>query len=178
MHDLMRKSVQISYFSPMENNAFLEVMETNSDSKLLEIVEKKRGDYQPAALLAAEYVLRKRNIKWIAPEADEVIEMTIEEIDNEVEARLKKGEHISDIRADFKSKGVDIDDLDGEKSRANSFASNFIMIRLIGLGIGAFLAIIAALKETGDQESLKFLFITLTIVVVILFLVFTLRKKK
>ena len=58
----------------METNAFAEVMETHSDKKLLEIVEKRRADYQPEAIAAAENVLRKRKIKWKEPEPDEVIE--------------------------------------------------------------------------------------------------------
>ena len=104
--------------------------------------------------------------------------MTVEEIRNDIEQRLAKGEHISDIRMDYKSKGVDIDDLDGEKAKVNGLLANPIRLRLIGFGIGALLAIFAALDKTGSKEELQFLFVTAAIIMVILFLFSVLKKKK
>ena len=43
-------------------NEFAAVMSKRSDSDLLEIVTKLRGDYQPEAVLAAEMEIQKRNL--------------------------------------------------------------------------------------------------------------------
>ncbi len=43
-------------------NEFAQVMSKRSDSDLLEIVTKLRGDYQPEAVLAAEMEIQKRNL--------------------------------------------------------------------------------------------------------------------
>jgi len=58
-----------------EKNNFGEVMKKRSFAELTEIVKKKRDDYQPEALAAAETELEKRKAageKWEAPEKEEI----------------------------------------------------------------------------------------------------------
>lgn len=95
----------------MQNNPFLETMQTHPDKKLKEIVESKRGDYQPEAIAAAEEILRKRKVKFTEaqPEPVEHVEMTYEEIAEDIRKRRVKGQSMSSIRAYYKDCGVDID---------------------------------------------------------------------
>jgi hypothetical protein len=127
----------------MENNPFFEVMNAHSDKKLKEIVEKKRADYQPEAVVAAEFVLRKRNVKFKEAPADEIIEMTVDEIREDIIRRRQQGENYREIRQDYKSKGIDIDTIDEVNifsSRSKSFLvklAAFLSIIVIGLAIYA-----------------------------------------
>lgn len=95
----------------MNTNPFLETMQAHPDKKLKEIVESKRGDYQPDAIAAAEEILRKRNVRFAAaePEETEHVEMTYEEIAADIRNRKAKGQAMSSIRAYYKECGVDID---------------------------------------------------------------------
>lgn len=51
----------------MQNNAFLEKMQSQSEAKLIEIVTTRRADYQPDAIAAAEFVLQQRNVSFDVP---------------------------------------------------------------------------------------------------------------
>lgn len=51
----------------MQNNPFLEKMQSQPEAKLREIVTTRRADYQPDAIAAAEYVLRERNVSFEVP---------------------------------------------------------------------------------------------------------------
>jgi hypothetical protein len=95
----------------MNNNPFLETMQAHPDKKLKEIVESKRGDYQPGAVAAAEEILRRRKVKFTEAQPEEVehVEMTYEEIADDIRKRKAKGQPVSSIRAYYKECGVDID---------------------------------------------------------------------
>ncbi|HET6989940.1 MAG TPA: hypothetical protein VFJ43_01395, partial [Bacteroidia bacterium] len=72
-------------------------------------------------VLAAEEVLRSRNISWIKSEMekDEVEVLTIEELREQIATRLSNGEKIEAIRDDLKRNGVDVmeyAELDQEKA--------------------------------------------------------------
>lgn len=106
-------------------NPFYEVMQKHPDSKLLEIVEKKRNDYQPEALAAAEQVLTERNISWTIPEVKQAKETDVKKIRSEIQQRIESGQNINMIKESLKEKGVnpldfaEMDQNEAEKSDPN-----------------------------------------------------------
>lgn len=103
-------------------NPFYDVMQNHPDSKLLDIVEKKRKDYQPEALAAAEQVLTERNITWTIPEVKQTKETDVKKIRSEIQQRIESGQNINMIKESLKVKGVnpldfaEIDQQEAEKS--------------------------------------------------------------
>lgn len=164
----------------MQNNPFFEVMDNHPDQKLKEIVELKRGDYQPEALEAAEFVLRKRKVKFKEQEPDEVIEMTVEEIREDIIRRRQQGETLREIRIDYRSKGVDIDDLEDEhKEDVEKLykAWNFRKTKFGFYLIGMTAALIVSLNNKGNKDLLN-LVIGILAVAGVTWLYFLLRKPK
>lgn len=132
------------------NNAFLEVMESHPDRKLKEIVESKRGDYQPEAIEAAEFVLRKRNVRYKEAEPDEIVEMTYDEIREDIEKRTAKGESMSSIRKYYKEAGVDIDSAEVKgDSDLSAQPWSFRKVRGVFFLVGAGAAILANISNHG-----------------------------
>jgi hypothetical protein len=120
--------VFLSYIYFMYENPYFKKMNANSDAKLLEIVEGFRDKYNPEAIAAAEEVLCSRNVSFLKPEieTDEVEVLTIEELRGQIANRLAKGENIQVIRADLKTKGVDIFEYaDQDQEKAAEEDSNF-----------------------------------------------------
>lgn len=140
----------------MKDNPFLETMQTHPDHKLKEIVEKKRSDFQADAILAAEYVLRNRKVKFKESEPDEIVEMTYDEIREDIIARQKKGQSISSIRAYYKECGVDIDskEITGDENSA-SRPWSYRKVRGVFFLVGVGGAIVVNLAKSGDKTLLN-----------------------
>lgn len=165
----------------MDRNSFIETMHSQSSEKLKEIVEKKRGDYQPDAIAAAEAILKKRNVKFKQPEPDEHVEMTYEEIREDIRKRRVKGQSMTSIRAYYKECGVDIDmpEIKGEEQQNTAPASpGFTMLKARGIGalIGIGLACFVQLQH-ADKGTVKV--VTWGIAIIgVGWLLLSLRKKK
>ena len=75
-------------------NEFTDVMAKRPDSELLEIVTKRRNDFQPAAIEAAEFEIEKRNLSTeqieTAKKEIEKKESQLAEKENEPLATIQK----------------------------------------------------------------------------------------
>lgn len=137
-------------------NSFYEVMQKHPDSKLLEIVEKKRKDYQPEALAAAEQVLNERNIAFTIPEEKKADPVKIN-VEAEIRKRMEKGQNLNSIKAELKDIGIDPLQLAQKKENvaAVSEATKGNMNRIIGVAgvigvvIGGVMLMQAAAKDGG-----------------------------
>jgi len=69
------------------NNKFSEVMARCSDSELIEIITKKREEYESEALKAAEVELKKRNL---STEQIQEARESVEEKDQELKQRAEE----------------------------------------------------------------------------------------
>lgn len=135
----------------MSGNPFLETLQNHSDQKLKEMVGTKRGDYQKEAVAAAAQILRARNVKFDEAEPDEEIEMTYEEIREDIRARRAKGQSMSGIREYYKSCGVDIDSSEIRRGEENpgSRPWSFREIRFVFFIAGGLGAAFLAINEHG-----------------------------
>lgn len=135
----------------MPDNPFFEKMNSLPDHRLKEMVERHRDQYQPEALVAAEEILRSRNVMFIEAEPVEEIEMTYEEIREDIRVRRAKGQSMSGIREYYKSCGVDIDSPEirrGEES-PSSRPWSFREIRLVFFMVGGLGAVLVAVNDHG-----------------------------
>lgn len=134
-----------------QQNSFLETMHSHSSDRLKEIVEQQRGDYQPEAIAAAEQILRKRNIKFKEPEPDENVEMTYEEIREDIRKRRVKGQSMSSIRAYYKECGVDIDmpEIKRGEEPEPSKPLSFREIRVLVYALGGMAAVFVNVQAKG-----------------------------
>lgn len=132
------------------NNSFLEVMESHPDKKLKEIVESERGDYKAQAIEAAEFVLRKRKVKFKEAEPLEIVEMTYDEIREDIEKRKANGESMPSIRKYYKEAGVDVDsaEVKGDSDRSGQPWS-FRKVRGVFFLVGAGAAILVNINNQG-----------------------------
>lgn len=87
-------------------NRFYEVMKKHPDEKLLTIVTKQFGEYEPEAVEAAKTVLQERNIDFEIPPEEKTKTLSLEEIRGEIHTRLEAGEKIEQIKSDLKARGV------------------------------------------------------------------------
>jgi len=134
-------------------NPFFEIMSRHSDSKLIDIVENRRDEYNPDALAAAENVLKSRKISWTI-KSEEPEEIQFENTRDEISYRLANGESIEVIRNDLKSRGVDVFDYaekDQEEEAKNDpeFAAKR---KKLGLRVGAFVTLFYALINTHSRN--------------------------
>jgi hypothetical protein len=162
----------------MKNNSFLETMQAHSDQKLKEIVERKRDDFQPEAIQAAEHVLRERKVKFKEAEPDEIVEMTFEEIREDIMARQKKGQSMDSIRAYYKDCGVNIysKNILGEDA-APSNGWSYMKVRGIFFLVGIAGAIFVNLAKSGDKTLLNIIVGAIVLIGALWFLL-TFRKGK
>ncbi len=140
----------------MKDNPFLETMQSHSDQKLKEIVEKKRNDFQPDAIRAAEHILRSRRIKFTEAEPDEIVEMTYDEIRDDIIARQQKGQSMESIRAYYKDCGVDIysKEILGEDA-APVQSWSYAKLRGVFFIVGVAGAVFVNLAKCGDKTLLN-----------------------
>lgn len=151
----------------MKDNPFLETMQSHSDRKLKDIVENFRSDYQPDALSAAEYVLRQRKVKFTEAEPDEIVEMSDEEIRDDIQQRRAKGESMSSIREYYRSCGVDIDDVDGTISESSKKAAKRIKMRVGLTLLGAFVAAMVHFNDKGKSGGSTIVLIVIGAIAVV-----------
>jgi hypothetical protein len=93
-------------------NAFYEIMQKHNDERLLEIVERKRADYQPEAIAAAEQVLSERKISWKLPEEkiETVKKISAQDVRKQINEGLQTGQNINMIKDKLRDQGVDVFD--------------------------------------------------------------------
>jgi hypothetical protein len=141
----------------MQNNSFLEKMQLHSDQKLKEIVERKRSDYNAEALLAAEQILRSRNIQFKEAEPDEIVEMTYDEIRDDIAARQRAGESLPGIRKYYKDAGVNIDSKEVRGTSTEPWS--FRKVRALFFLIGVVCAAIVSVAKHGMSGGVTIVFI-------------------
>lgn len=130
-------------------NPFYEIMQKHPDPKLLEIVEKKRTDYQPDALAAAEQVLTERNISWTVPEEKVQKETDVKKIRSEIQQRFDSGQNINMIKESLKDKGVnplDLAELDQDEVKKQDPQQSKKRMRISLALAGTAIVIYAGLK--------------------------------
>ena len=158
-------------------------MQKHPDSKLLEIVEKKRSDYQPDALAAAEQVLTERNITWTIPEVKQAKPADVKKIRSEIQQRIESGQNINMIKESLKEKGVNpLDFAEADQQEAEQSDPNLKKKRLrIGAAaLSICLIVYVGLKGMDYAMGLSGIMLAVTIAVflgALIFAVYQLLRK-
>jgi cation transport ATPase len=138
-------------------NDFYSIMQNHSDEKLLEIVEKRRTDYQAEALAAAEQVLTERGLTWKVPE-NQVQQLTAMEMRTEINKRLQSGQNMAQIRESLRDQGIAafdfVEKFEEKKEQSKTEAKKASGLKLLGAVI-VVLAVFALLAFMNEIEQLE-----------------------